>query len=287
MGARLRTWWQQIITHPVTTGLVLLFVTLVVLVIWGGYKLNWGWTGFIGNNKLGKTLWDWLQLLIIPLALAIIAILFNRTERKNEQRIASDNQQEAALQGYIKEMSELLLEKNLRDSQPKDEVRTIARVLTLTVVRRCDAERKASVLQFLYESGLIDKNKRIINLKGADLSGANLIYADLSEADLSEADLSEANLSVANLSGAILSLADMTGANLGTAVLKGADLILADLIGANLRTAYLGEADLSGAELKGANLRAADLSGAKVTSKQLDQALSLKDATMPDGTKHD
>ena len=87
MGARLHTWWQQIKTHPVTTVLIALFVTLVVLVILEGYKLNWGWTGFNGSNKSGKTLWDWLQLLIIPLALAIIAILFNRAERKNEQRI--------------------------------------------------------------------------------------------------------------------------------------------------------------------------------------------------------
>jgi Pentapeptide repeats (8 copies) len=209
MGAVFRSWWQQIKTHPVTTVLISLFVTLFVLVILGGYKLNWDWTGFNGNNKSGKTLWEWLQLLIIPFALAIIAILFNRTERKNEQRVASDNQQETALQEYIKEMSELLLDKNLRGSQPGDEVRTIARVRTLTVLQRLDAERKGSVLQFIQESGLIDKNKRIINLTRANLRGANLSIAELRGADLSEANLSGALVTYEQLSQA-KSLKDAT-----------------------------------------------------------------------------
>src|SRR5689334_15074559 len=40
-----------------------------------------------GTGFAGKTLWDWLQLLIIPLVLAVAALLFNlattRTEHKN------------------------------------------------------------------------------------------------------------------------------------------------------------------------------------------------------------
>jgi hypothetical protein len=34
--------------------------TFVVLII-GGYRLNWTWTGFSGNK-----LWDWLHLLLVP-----------------------------------------------------------------------------------------------------------------------------------------------------------------------------------------------------------------------------
>ena len=132
MGAVLRSWWQQIKTHPVVSVLIALVVTLVVLVILGGYLLHWDWTGFNGKIKSGKTLWDWLQLLIVPLALAVIAIVFNRSERKNEQRVATDNKQETALQEYIKEISELLLREKLRESKPGDEIRTIARVKTLT-----------------------------------------------------------------------------------------------------------------------------------------------------------
>src|SRR5215472_10198100 len=174
---RLWLWWRRIKTHPVATILVTLalaLVVLVVLVIIGGYKLNWDWAGFNGKIKSGKTLWDWLQLLIIPFALAIIAILFNRAGRKNEQRVASDNQQEAALQGYINEMSELLLEKDLRKSDADAEVRTIARVRTLTVLPRLDGRRKRSVLQFLHEAGLIIKDQAVIDLHGADFEKAEL-----------------------------------------------------------------------------------------------------------------
>jgi len=114
-----------------------------------------------GTGFTGKTLWDWLQLLIIPAVLAIGGYLFtftiSRNERKaadthnqTEREIAQDNQREAALQEYIDKMSELLLHEKLRESQPGDEVRKIARVRTLTVLPRLDGERKRSVLQFLH-----------------------------------------------------------------------------------------------------------------------------------------
>ncbi len=41
--------------------LLVLAVTLV-----GGYALHWSWTGFTANNQL----WDWMQLLLLPVALA-------------------------------------------------------------------------------------------------------------------------------------------------------------------------------------------------------------------------
>src|SRR5579859_2774588 len=49
---------------------------------------NWQWTGF------QKTLWDWMQLLIIPTALAVVAFLFNRVESDYQQRLA-DQQAES------------------------------------------------------------------------------------------------------------------------------------------------------------------------------------------------
>jgi Pentapeptide repeats (8 copies) len=116
---------------------------------------------------------------------------------------------EAALQAYIDKMSELLLKEHLgceltskgKLTPEEEEARKIARVRTLTVLPRLDANRKRSVLQFLYESHLIDKDKRIIDLHGADLSVAYLFAANLSGADLSEAELNGANLITSHLSG--------------------------------------------------------------------------------------
>jgi len=72
------------------------------------------------------------------------------------------------------------------------------------VLRRLDAERKGSVLQFLHESGLIVKDKHIIDLRGANLGGANLFEAELSGADLRRADLLDADPEGAIAEGGII-----------------------------------------------------------------------------------
>jgi uncharacterized membrane protein len=183
MGARLRSWWQQI-----KTVLIVLVIALVVLVILGGYLFHWDWAGFNGKIKSGKTLWDWMQLLFIPVVLAVAGFWFNHRERKaaelraenerkaaelrteNEQKaaefraeaereieearaetereIATDNQREATFQAYIDKMSELLLHENLRNSAKEDEVRTIARARTLRVLAQLDDRRKKNVLAY-------------------------------------------------------------------------------------------------------------------------------------------
>ncbi len=249
MGAKFLSWWQQIKQHRVTILVVAIILVVVIGLIIVGYRFDW--TGFNENNKSGKTLWDWLQLLIIPLALAVIAVLFNRSERKNEQRIASDNQQEAALQEYIKEMSELLLHEKLRESKPEEEVRKIARLRTLTVLPGLNGRRKGSVLQLLYEASLIDKDEPIVNLRGADFKEAHLFRAGLSRTSLSRAHL------------------------------EGAHLWHADLSDANLEGTRLQEAGLEGVDLSSANLI-----GANVSPEQWNKAKSLKGATMPDGSIH-
>src|SRR5215204_1004600 len=101
-----------------------------------------------------------------------------------------------------------------------DSLSTVARARTLTVLGRLDSGRKRSVLQFLYESGLIYKEQTLLD--ESDLirripNIVRLLQADLSEADLFGADLFEADLSRANLSGANLSQADLSRANLSGA----------------------------------------------------------------------
>jgi uncharacterized protein YjbI with pentapeptide repeats len=326
MVARVRSWWQHIKQHWVAIEVVGIVSVVIIAIIIIGYQFDW--TGFNGNNKSGKTLWDWMQLLFIPVVLAIAGFWFNHRERKatelraeNEQKaaekraeverdIALDNQREAALQGYIDKISELLLDKvnPLRESKAGDEVRTIARVRTLTVLRGLDSSRKASVIQFLSESGLIDKDSCIISLRGADLSYADLEGATLNEVDLSHAILSFTTLSFANLdgatlNGAILYKADLqyailSFANLSHAHLRETDLSHASLLSANLYGTDLSGARLSGAYLEGADLRFVHLEGADLSNAILSdtndiiieklekQTKSLKGATMPDGSIH-
>jgi hypothetical protein len=216
----------------------------------------------------GKTLWDWMELLVIPIFVAIGAFYLNRSEAKLEREIATDRQQEAALQSYIDRMSELLLKEKLRESE-NQEVRNVARIRTLTVLRALGPRRRGMVLQFLQESELITSNKVI--LEGASLSKASLRGAELHETNLANANLDEAILIRANLSGA-----NLAGARLSDAYLNWA----------NLNESNLTNASLFGADLGDASLIRADLTEAKVSNEQLALARSLKGAIMPDGTKH-
>ena len=77
-----------------------------------------------------KTLWDWMELLIIPLFLAGGAFFLNRSEKeierqtvenhaKLEREIAIDRQQVDALQSYLDRMANLLLIDKLRTTKNK------------------------------------------------------------------------------------------------------------------------------------------------------------------------
>src|SRR5215217_2000311 len=258
----------------------------------------WKWTDF-GE----KTLWDWLQLLsalAIPVVLAVAGFWFTawqgerqqaiEDQRANVERAVEDQRaQDAALQAYLDQMTELILEKNLRDSKEESEVRTLARARTLTVLGRLGPDRKRSVVQFLYESYLIRKGNLIIDLENADLSGAELRLDTLSEADLRAAKLSDANLNYAtltyaNLNYASLIEADLKGANLSDtnlneAYMRGANLSNATLAFATLASATLLETDLRGADLSSADLSEADLSYANLNKADL-RGANLSNATL-------
>jgi uncharacterized protein YjbI with pentapeptide repeats len=267
-----------------------------------------------------KTLWDWLQLLsalAIPVVLAVAGFWFTAWQGERQQAIEDQRAkverdvedqraQDTALQAYLDQMTELILEKNLRDSKEESEVRTLARARTLTVLGRLGPDRKRSVVQFLYESVLVQKGNPIIDLENADLSEAdlsldNLIEADLSDANLRGANLSDATLSEADLTGATLSNATLAYATLNFANLNYASLNQANLRGANLSDGNLNEAVLKGAklsdatlayttlvyatlleaDLRGADLRGADLSYANLSYAKLNEA-DLRGAKLSD-----
>jgi hypothetical protein len=57
-------------------GVALLVVFAVVL--WGGYSHTWSWTGINGGTA---TLWDWLHLLLLPVAVAVLPVWFRHDTR--------------------------------------------------------------------------------------------------------------------------------------------------------------------------------------------------------------
>jgi uncharacterized protein YjbI with pentapeptide repeats len=185
-----------------------------------------------------KTLWDWMQLLVIPFVLAIGAFFLNRSERAVEREIATDRQQEAALQAYLDRMADLLLRDKLRTTK-KREVLDVARVRTLTLLTGLDGKRKGDVIKFLREAALISYKKPVIELWAADLSGAFLQGAYLKDADLHLANLQLSNLKLALLQSANLNHANLEGSNLSRAFLIDDNLEHANLRDSDLRGSYL------------------------------------------------
>jgi glutaminase len=79
----------------------------------------------------GKTLWDWLSVLGVPLSLAVLGFWFQQQQQirsnqqaerensraiaqaKNEMNIAESNQKEEVLQAYYDQLATLLIDKNL------------------------------------------------------------------------------------------------------------------------------------------------------------------------------
>jgi len=217
--------------------------------------------------------------LLLVCAGAIGNLYVSRKNLQQERELEGQRVPLEALPAYLDQMVRLLNDKErpLRRSKGGDEGSIIAKGRTHRVLPRLDGERKARVLQFLYETGLIIKDRAVVDLLGADLREANLRDANLRGANLRGADLRGADLSRANLGGADLREADLAGANL-----REANLHWSELISANLSGAYVGRADLSLADLSGADLRNVK----ELTAWQLDQAYSLKGATIPDGSKH-
>jgi hypothetical protein len=96
------------------------------------YRRQWHWTGLPAaraaspgaEDRPAKTLWDWLQLLVIPVALAALAFLLNdaqssREQRREDQRaaqqqrVAADAESENTLRTYLAQMSDLMLDRRL------------------------------------------------------------------------------------------------------------------------------------------------------------------------------
>ena len=182
MTARLRSWWQNRKQHSLIVAAIFVVLLAFIAFIFAAYHFSWSGTGF-----LNKTLWDWLQLLIILLALAGVALLFNLATTGRDQQISLDKQWGDLLQAYLDRMSELLLEKKLLCLRLFMGDRTNVNSINSSIVSLGEADFRTVD----WSQGYLTN----VKLSNVNLSGANLTKTDLTKTDLSNADLSNADLS--------------------------------------------------------------------------------------------
>jgi len=239
-------------------------------------RSTWLWTGF-GEKKL----WDYLQLLIIPLLLAGGGYYLQdqakhkektlqdqaktreetqSTQRyKQEQELAEDRIKQETLNKYFDSMATLLFERKLKTAGARSPAWSVAKARTVTTLRALDEQRNSQMIGFLQEAGLIGSGGML------DLTLDGVI---LTEARLRGANLYKVNLRGSNLDGVNFQDAYLGGANLRSATLNHVNLKNAKLIGADLEGAKLRDANLQGADFRGANLKSADLEDADLSAEK-------------------
>jgi uncharacterized protein YjbI with pentapeptide repeats len=253
-----------------------------------------------------KTVWDLVELLIMPLVLAVSAYLFSRSEHRNEQQIANDRLQEATLQAYIDKIGKLLIDDNLLGckSDETSSVRDLAQTLTVTALRTLNADRKSLIFRFLKSAKLGDKlltgaNLEEVDLRGTDIRGIDLSKADLRVSDLSNCALVDVNLSKAYMVSTKLHGAQFMNVDFVETDMRYSDLSYSSIISgklnfhnanlymADLRYADFGDPDSNGVKFHGAILEEANLINSSISYDQLALASSLNKAIMPDGNVYD
>lgn len=222
------------------------------------YKFEW--SGFKDKN-----LWDWMQLLILPILVAAGGLLLdNQIDRREEKRAKNRSDQETlklyydqmktytpTIKSLLSEISQIKdtegkkfqsekldkIEKELNNVRP--ELETI-RSLTLTVLDELDSEHKSQVVRYLYNIGVIrleiprrinkisDKNCIRTSQQGQD----NYLYESaiqLDGVDLSGVNFINRNIKFINFCGVKLKQAKFINSDLSYANINQADLSEANL----------------------------------------------------------
>jgi hypothetical protein len=136
-----------------------------------------GWVG-VSDKKF----WDYLELLVVPAALALGVYWLNRAQQERERKadevqrkredaaeeareqreleFANQTTQNAALQSYIVQMTQLLINRNAPQLLSESRIRETIHARTLHVLDQLDEIprgrlRKRALLRFLYKTELI------------------------------------------------------------------------------------------------------------------------------------
>ncbi|MEM6252194.1 MAG: pentapeptide repeat-containing protein [Cyanobacteria bacterium P01_D01_bin.156] len=256
-------------------------ISIVVLTALG-YYYCWDWVGVsnytppktnqVQECQRTKTLWDWMELLIVPVTLSGGAWLISERQKASDEKQANERRKQVDYESYLSRISKILDKyPNARTLEESGFDKSTIRAWTLVVLRRLDPARKGDIIQYLYETDLISTDYCLVDLQEADLSGADLENRFLPGIDLSRSILTGANLKGVVLGGEFL----IEGAEPSEPLSKG------KLNSSNLAGVDLTEADLTGARLGGVNLKKvvwkqAVLKGANLKGAQVDDVQALK-----------
>jgi len=285
--------------------LVVVFVILLAVALVGSYAFGWTWTGF----KKKGSLWDWLNLLILPVVVTILPLWF-ATYRKWPVRwiillvVALVTLAVLAVGGYTLNWTWTGFEGNtfwdwlnlllvpcilpviiawLKGQQSEDSGRS-DRQQQRNGLQEADHQQEAVLEAYLNHISelLLDRHLGESQLKSdvREIARARTLTTLRRVGKKDKGDLLhflyQTNLIckgkvIIDLREADLRWANLSEAILSEANLSEADLSEADLSGAELSGANLSETKLNRASLNRANLSEANLHGANLSEARLNE----------------
>lgn len=251
---------------------ILFFIVITIFIIFVGYYAFFPykapeWTGFGPHDEKiprAKTLWDWLEIIIIPATIAIVGGIIKEAEKEKNIKENKEKLQLNNIDNYYKIISELLTRNNLLELNADDSNWTIARARTILALEQADNERKGQILQFLYESKLL-QSPIIINL-----TGANFKNSELDGIVFRRAEIKGAYFNNSLIRNAFLDESNLTGCDLSGVDFSGSSLSNCNMSYANLTGAKLVKLDLTTVDFEGCNLTNCDIRESKILKSQLD-----------------
>ncbi len=161
---RLRLWWQKTNKTLLT---VLALLVVVVAFSLAVYRFGWDWTGF--NRDIGpqlkpneqyrpeKTLWDWMQLLLVPVMLAIGGFWLNSKLQKTIEDQKFVQSQYASIVTYVQEQHVALITAYLRLFEGEGAIVTGEAFAKIALKADNDVMRPFRKYQPLLDKQTIDK----------------------------------------------------------------------------------------------------------------------------------
>ncbi len=257
-----------------------------------------------------KSLWDFLELagiIIIPVSIVFLGYEFDKKQRQRDY----EHEKSDIFQKYLEDISQLLVNNEIYNSQPRDTIQYLAEMKTKVIIRRLenDHNRQETIFLFLLDSNLMpyifnsdkyiykvcssfddddddDNDYDLVAIDRLKFETWNLEKVNIKESigqfkidnwnleniKLKEIDLNGIYFKNANLKNANFKGASLKEANLKNACLRNANFKNANLINSKFRDADLTGVSFEEAILEGANLKESNLKNACLRNANLRNA---------------
>ena len=264
-NSRNKAFWRKLLTYIILCIMVIFLFYLLISKI-KGYE----WRDFTGFKD--KTIWDILELFIIPISLLLFGYYLERFQSEFNRDIAKDSQRERLLQEYYGLVSEYIYRYKIFELTEGNKILLTLEGITQSILSNLDVKRKEILIKFLSDIGIIrriEHSEPIVRLNSIDLSDVFLPLINLKGTTIYHSKFHNGNLLGGNLSEAFLLGNEFNNSDLRQANFTKSNLNITNFENANLENAKLTGASLKGAILDNANLKGVEISNAKFVRASL------------------